>query len=62
MTDLDDVRNFWNENPLWTGESKHDVGSVQFFDEHRRVYIDDCFAGKFDLRFMPPPRKHGHQT
>lgn len=59
MTDLDRVRRFWNDNPLWTGESAHPAGSPRFFEEHRQVYISDCFAGDFDLRFLPPPRPGG---
>lgn len=59
MTDLDQIRRFWSDNPLWTGESVHPVGSEAFFKEHRQVYINDCFAGKFDLRFLPPPRREG---
>lgn len=54
MTSLDDVKQFWNSNPLWTGESKKEPGSREFFDEHRAVYISDCFAGQFDVRFYPP--------
>lgn len=57
--DIEKVRFFWEENPLWTGESKFETGSIDFFEEHRSVYIDDCFAGQFDLRFLPPPRKNG---
>lgn len=56
---LGSVRAFWGSHPLWTGESAHPAGSAAFFEEHRRVYIDDCFAGRFDLRFLPPPRKGG---
>ncbi|WP_321529290.1 class I SAM-dependent methyltransferase [Sedimenticola selenatireducens] len=59
MTDLEQVRSFWSENPLWTGESDYAAGSKEFFEEHRNVYIHDCFAGEFDLRFLPPPRSNG---
>lgn len=59
MTDLDQVKTFWNENPLWTGESNQDPGSIEFYEEHRSVYISDCFAGAFDIRFYPPPRPNG---
>jgi 2-polyprenyl-3-methyl-5-hydroxy-6-metoxy-1,4-benzoquinol methylase len=59
MTELDQVQTFWNENPLWTGESKEKPGSIEFFEEHRSVYISDCFAGDFDVRFYPPPRPNG---
>jgi SAM-dependent methyltransferase len=61
MTDLERVRNFWNENPLWTGESSFAPGSLEFCEEHRSVYIFDCFAGDFDLRFLPPPRPGGQR-
>jgi SAM-dependent methyltransferase len=59
MTDLNSVQSFWENNPLWTGESEFVAGSRPFFEEHRNIYIDDCFAGHFDLRFMPPPRSNG---
>ena len=59
MISLDDVRSFWEANPLWTGESSHLPGSVEFFEEHRRIYIADCFGGAFDLRFLPSPRALG---
>ncbi len=47
---LEDVRNFRENNPLYAGEAKYDVGSREFFEEHRRTVIDDCFAGEFDER------------
>jgi 2-polyprenyl-3-methyl-5-hydroxy-6-metoxy-1,4-benzoquinol methylase len=61
MAELDEVRQFWNDNPLWSGESKYEPGSESFFEEHRNVYISDCFGGSFDLRFLPPPRKYGQE-
>ena len=59
MTHLEEVRAFWESNPLWTGESSFEPGSIPFFEEHRLVYLADCFAGAFDLRFLPPPRPNG---
>ena len=61
MTDVRDVESFWNANPLWTGESEHPAGTKEFFEEHRSVYLKDCFAGDFDIRFLPPPRSNGQQ-
>ena len=61
MTNLEQVRDFWESNPLWTGESAYEVGTQRFFDEHRQVYISDCFSGNFDLRFLPPPREAGQE-
>lgn len=31
MTCIDRVKEFWEESPLWTGESKYQVGSIDFF-------------------------------
>jgi len=58
---LEDVRSFWENNPLWAGESLFEPGSISFFEEHRKVCLTDCFAGSFDLRFLPPPRKAGQE-
>ncbi len=54
---VDDVREFWNSNPLWTGESNIEPGSMAFFEEHRRICRDDCFAGAVDERIFMPKDK-----
>lgn len=54
MKNINSVYSFWENNPLWTGESKYETGTRAFFEEHRSVYIDDCFAGTFDYKFLPP--------
>ncbi|UCD57613.1 MAG: class I SAM-dependent methyltransferase [Candidatus Hydrogenedentota bacterium] len=50
---VDDVKKFWDSNPLWSGESQHEAGTKEFFEEHRRVKIDDVFAGELDERLFP---------
>ena len=62
MADLHSVREFWNSNPLWTGESRYEPGTREFFEEHRTVYINDGFAGEFDPRFLPPATVSGRAT
>jgi len=47
------VRSFWEKNPLFQGESNFKPGTPEFFEEHRRVYIEDCFAGAIDPRLFP---------
>lgn len=44
---IDSVKEFWNENPLFTGESKFEEGSLEFFEEHKKVYYEDVFASNF---------------
>lgn len=53
MKNLEDVRQFWEKNPLWDGETSHQPGTKEFFEEHRQVVINDCLAGKFDDRLLP---------
>ncbi|HLE10825.1 MAG: hypothetical protein A2504_11770 [Bdellovibrionales bacterium RIFOXYD12_FULL_39_22] len=53
MQKIEDVRTFWDTNPLFTGESKYKQGSVEFFEEHRAICIDDCFAGKMNTKLFP---------
>jgi ubiquinone/menaquinone biosynthesis C-methylase UbiE len=60
MTKIEDVKNFWETQPLFSGESVHPVGSKAYFDEHRDVVIADCFAGRFDSRFLPPEENREH--
>jgi len=50
---IDDVRNFWETNPLFAGESSYPVGSNEYFEEHRQVVITDCFAGNLESRLFP---------
>ena len=52
---IEDVRSFWEQKPLWTGESRHAPGTREFFEEHRRVVIEDGFAGELDPRVLPVP-------
>lgn len=48
------MREFWERHPLFTGESGHEPGSLAFFEEHRRICIEDNLGGHFDPRLLPP--------
>ena len=50
---IKDVESFWNSNPLFVGESEFDPGSQEYFVKHTQVYVDDCFAGRFDSAVIP---------
>ena len=56
MPEVKDVKEFWEENPLWTGESEYPPGSREFFEEHDFICIDDCLGGQFDERILPPAK------
>lgn len=62
MADINNVKDFWENNPLWTGESVFEPGTLEFFEEHKSIYIDDCFGGSFDDRFLPPMSKESQQN
>lgn len=43
---LSDVEQFWNENPLFTGEVTFDESNPSaFFDSHDNTYFNDVLAG-----------------
>ncbi len=50
---IEKVKDFWENQPLFLGESKHLIGTKKYFEEHRAVYINDCFAGEIDNRLFP---------
>tara|TARA_B100000242_G_scaffold294048_1_gene274411 strand:+ start:2060 stop:2896 length:837 start_codon:yes stop_codon:yes gene_type:complete len=53
MKDINDVKNFWENSPLFVGESTAEVGSKEFFEEHSSIYLNDCFSGNFDEKCFP---------
>jgi SAM-dependent methyltransferase len=52
-TSIKAVRDFWEENPLFHGESIFEFGSAEFFNNHTNTVLHDCFAGKLDIRTIP---------
>lgn len=56
MPSIDDVRDFWNANPLWTGEAKFTPGTREFFDEHTRLCIEEGWGGEIDPLVFPEKR------
>ena len=54
MKTVDEVRSFWERNPLFSGESRHEIDSDAYYQEHRRIAIQDGFAGRLDPRLLPP--------
>ena len=54
IKDINDVKEFWEKNPLFSGESQYKTGSKEFFDEHKKVYMEDVFANNFEeKKFIP---------
>ena len=52
MPTVKTVEKFWDKNPLFLGESDHELASLDWFEEHEKVYIEDCFAGAIDERIF----------
>ena len=56
---IEEVEKFWNQNPLFSGESNHKVGSLDFFEDHKKVYIDDVFSGSLPSEIFIPEFSKG---
>lgn len=52
---IDDVKLFWDANPLWTGESRDEQGSEAFFKSHTIASLA-MTGGQLSPKFMPPCR------
>lgn len=50
---LKEIRQFWEENPLFHDESNYEIGTEEFFQEHRKTVIQDCFAGRLGWDLFP---------
>lgn len=50
---IEEVKRFWEQNPLFVGESELIPGSAEFFEHHTSVVVEDCFAGLVDERIFP---------
>lgn len=48
---LEDIRRFWNENPLYSGESRTDLGTKDFFEEHQAMTLHE-FSGEIPLIYL----------
>ena len=59
MVDISRVKEFWENNPLSVGESVSDVGTKEFFEEHRKRVIE-CRGLKLDERIFPPVENREH--
>ena len=49
---IEDVRRFWDANPLLTGELEHPVGSRKWFETFDRTKTEDVFCGDLS-RWVP---------
>jgi SAM-dependent methyltransferase len=50
---ISQVRAFWEQNPLFVGESTNPPGSPEFFSDHTNLVLEDCFEGYMDPRVFP---------
>ena len=57
---IQQVKKFWESSPLFDGESSANIGSKEYFIEHSRVYLSDCFAGRLDQHLFPASIKNGY--
>jgi SAM-dependent methyltransferase len=49
-----EIRAFWERNPLMTGEVEADPTSLEFFQSHERIYREDVFPRTgFPTSFFP---------
>lgn len=50
---IDTIREFWEKNPLFAGESQYPAGTKEYFEEHRAVTIADGHSGRINRKIFP---------
>ena len=51
---LKQVEDFWNNTPLFAGETEAVLGSLEWFREHEQVYLKDCLVSERDFSLLVP--------
>lgn len=51
---VSDVRNFWNEHPLFTGEGDASAGTKEWFLQHEKTIATDCLISPYDFSLLVP--------
>lgn len=54
---IEEVRKFWDRNPLFMGESSFETDAPEFFDEQRRMVVDSCYGGHLNELLFPKSRE-----
>lgn len=47
---IEDVKKFWDDNPLFSGESSARVGTEEFFKEHDDLYHNKVFLNENEIK------------
>jgi SAM-dependent methyltransferase len=50
--ELEKIKNFWEKQPLYFDEVEN-VGTKEYFEKIKKIFIDDLFAGNVDKRILP---------
>lgn len=45
---ITEVKDFWEKNPLYSGEAGEKTNSMEFIRNHEEKAIEECFAGKVE--------------
>jgi len=55
MTSLNKVKDFWEKNPLWTGECQFEEGTLDFFRSTEKFIIMIALLGLSTFIFFAIP-------
>lgn len=47
--DINDVKRFWNSNPLFSNDNENTPDNKTFFENHDRAVINDSFVGEKEI-------------
>ena len=50
---INKIREFWEKNPLYYGEVDYELGSFEYFENIKKIFVHDLFPGEVDKKILP---------
>ena len=50
---LDKIKQFWENNPLYYGEVNFKLGTLEYFENIKKIFVEDLFPGEVDKKILP---------
>ena len=50
---INKIKEFWEKNPLYYGEVNFELGTIEYFENIKKIFVYDLFPGEVDKRILP---------
>lgn len=50
---INKIKEFWEKNPLYYGEVNFELGTIEYFENIKKIFVYDLFPGEVDKKILP---------